>query len=268
MKWDIVLIKVIPRHLVKQWYFFLELLVQIMTKNYHWLQKKEFGYVPPPIIRSKLTGIWKGGLWAMLEECPAQNIELVKAFTESNNADLISRSSISINCPTQNNPNNFIYLKGKDGENNPSTFQTADQDYLVACGSTVNEPRLDDIAMTVEGTLPVTPSGLFNENDSDIIQVANVEDYDARYVSISVADLMPPRNTLVTVTADRIERYYNDLIPAGEKWDRKYRLIFVSTLTYERSCGDLNIDADQVPAMPIVFSPQSDYSAILYREVG
>jgi len=228
---------------------------------------RSFGYIPPPIIRSKLTGIWKGGLWAMLEQCPSSNVALVKQFNEANNAEIAAKTSIEVNCPTQNNPNNFVYLRGENGKTNPGTFSNEDSNYLLSCGSKYGEEPLSDLTMIVEGTLPITADGLFTDEDKkDLIQIANTDDYDARYVSISIANLLPPRQTYVSVAADKIERFYTDKLGEGEVWDRNYRLVFTSALTYERSCGS-NLDTN-VTAMPIVYTPASDYAGVIYREAG
>ncbi|TFJ88419.1 hypothetical protein NSK_000768 [Nannochloropsis salina CCMP1776] len=104
-------------------------------------------------------------------------------------------------------------------------FANFDSNYLYWC--TDGEQLGGNFVMVIEGTAPLTATGLFEGPRP----VWNVTNYSTRYWSFAAADVFVPGPTYSSLTAQDMENFY------GKGWDRRYKIVGATSRDIVKACG-------------------------------
>ncbi|KAM3568890.1 hypothetical protein VYU27_008995, partial [Nannochloropsis oceanica] len=105
-------------------------------------------------------------------------------------------------------------------------YANYDSSYLHWC--TDGRQLGKDFVMVIEGTAPLTATGLFEGTR----QVWNVSSYSVRYWGFAAADIFLPGPTYSSITATEMEAFYG-----GEGWDRRYKILGARSREVAKACG-------------------------------
>ncbi|GAB5035197.1 deoxyuridine 5-triphosphate nucleotidohydrolase [Nannochloropsis oceanica] len=133
-------------------------------------------------------------------------------------------------------------------------YTNKDSNYLYWCDAThrMGDGDADKFVVVLRGRLPITPTGLFvgegEEGKEGGPRIADVGEYEARYVSVSTVENMAPSDTYQSVYDAELKRYFLKFaVGAGREegreaggggWDRRYTIVAAINESVLYSCGN------------------------------
>jgi len=216
-------------------------------------RNRAFGSVPAPIVK-KLAD---DGKFYVLRDC---HMELPYKKEKETYHELRAQYK-SQGCHKNRETGRFSVYRGPPyeiSENSRPLFSNNDGDYLQYCNN--EEDVGQDPLYVVKGKLTSTAQSLYPERG---VQVADWEDYEARYVSFTSTDAAAPTVSFKTFCDEDIRQFYSDV----EDWDGSYEIVFGATEEFAKGCGKYNKKKQMfLPFIkPDTLYPRSP--GVMYREI-
>jgi len=215
--------------------------------------RRAFGGVPAPIVKK----MGDDGIFYVLRDC---HLELPYRKEKETYHELREEFQAQ-SCIKNRQTGRFSVYRGPPyevSENSRPLFSNNDGDYLQYCNN--EEDVGQDPLYIVTGKLIGTSQSLYNDRG---VQVADWENYQARYVSFTSTDAAAPTVSFKTFCDEDIRQFYADV----PDWDGSYSIVVGASEEFASGCGKYNSNTDMfLPFIkPDTLYPRSP--GVMYREI-